>query len=302
MINTIFLGSNWQSVKILENIIKDGRFNIQACITQPDKPVGRKQVLTPTELKQYCIDNSIEVLHTENSKDKYREILDRYNPELIVCIAFGEIIPEFFLEEPKYKAINIHFSILPKYRGAVPIQMAILNGEKETGITVTRMIDKLDAGPILKIYKTNINDNDTNQTLRERLVEMSCNVLPNDLFDWCNGNLKEYEQDNSLATFCFKADISKDNAIVDFRNDDPIEIDRKIRAYIPWPLTWFMYNDKRIIIHNAKLVHGITLNPGEMKKIQSQLFIGTKESNTVFELIDIQQEGKTVIKGKEFQI
>lgn len=302
MIDTIFLGSNWQSVKILESIIKDGRFNIQACITQPDKPVGRKQVLTPTELKQYCLENNIEVLHTESNKERYREILDKYKPELIVCIAFGEIIPEFFLEEPKYKAINIHFSILPKYRGAVPIQMAILKGETETGITVTKMVDKIDAGPILKIYKTNIGEDENNQTLRERLVEMSAKVLPNDLFAWCNGDIKGIEQVDSEATFCFKADISKENAVVDFKNDNPIEIDRKIRAYIPWPLTWFMHNEKRIIIHNAKLVHGISLQPGELQKIQSQLFIGTNTPNTVFELLEIQLEGKNKVMGKEFQI
>src|SRR5688500_1541504 len=119
-IKTLFLGSNWESLETLKTLFLDERFELVGVITQPDKPSGRKQELTPTLVKVYAVENNIPVYITEGKPERYREALAIFDPELVVCKAFGEIIPEFFLETPKYKAINIHFSILPKYRGAVP--------------------------------------------------------------------------------------------------------------------------------------------------------------------------------------
>jgi methionyl-tRNA formyltransferase len=129
-------------------------------------------------VKIFAIDNGIPVFHTEKNEEKYKEALDKFKPELVICKAFGEIVPRFFLEYPKYKAINIHFSLLPKYRGAVPIQKAILEGDKKTGITIMLMSEGLDEGDILEQFEEDILDNDTNQNLRERLVKKSREVLP----------------------------------------------------------------------------------------------------------------------------
>jgi methionyl-tRNA formyltransferase len=166
-IKTLFLGTGWQSLETLKALYNDRRFEIVGIITPSDKPVGRKHELTPSDVKKFGLENNIPVFHTEKQKEKYQEALDLFKPELIVCIAYGEIVPGFFLDYPKYKSINIHFSLLPKYRGAVPIQMAILKGEKVTGISIVQMVEKLDAGPVIKEYEEQILDTDTNQTLRE---------------------------------------------------------------------------------------------------------------------------------------
>ena len=155
-VDTLFLGTDWESVETLQALNHNLRFNIVGVITTTDKPVGRKQTLTPSKVKEYALDSGIEVFHTDKNIDRYKKALELFKPELIVCKAFGEIVPEFFLQYPKYNSINIHFSILPKYRGAVPIQRAILDGEKETGISIMLMSKGLDEGDILKIFKEEI--------------------------------------------------------------------------------------------------------------------------------------------------
>ena len=205
-VRTLFLGTDWESVTTLRSLLEDKRFNIVGVITTVDKPVGRKQILTPSKVKEFALENNIPVFHTEKQKERYQEALDTFKPELIICKAFGEIVPGFFLEYPKYKSINVHFSILPKYRGAVPIQKAILEGEKITGITLMLMSEGLDEGDILKIYEEKILDTDTNLSLRERLVEKSAEVLGDVLEDWINGKIEPIKQDDSKATFCWQKD------------------------------------------------------------------------------------------------
>ncbi|HVX92862.1 MAG TPA: methionyl-tRNA formyltransferase [Candidatus Dojkabacteria bacterium] len=297
-IKTLFLGTGWQSLETLKSLFNDSRFEIIGIITQPDKPVGRKQELTPSDVKKFGLENNIPVFHTEKLKEKYQEALDLFKPELIVCIAFGEIVPEFFLEYPKYKSINIHFSLLPKYRGAVPIQMAILKGEKITGISIVQMVQKLDAGPILKEYEEEIFDTDTNQTLRERLVKKGSEVLPDVLEQWCKGEIKAKEQDEAQATYCYEREIAKEQAQINFETMDAQYIERMVRAFIPWPVVWCMLNNIRVKIFEAKVVEDIVLKPGEIKVSENRLIVGTKEKS--IEFLKLQPEGKTVMDVKQY--
>ena len=291
MIKTLFLGSNWEAVESLKNLKNDDRFEIVGVITQPDKPIGRKQILTPSLVKQYCIKNDIKVFFTENNPEKYKEALDLFKPELIVCKAFGEMIPGFFLEYPKYKAINIHFSILPKYRGAVPIQMAILNGEKETGITFVQMVENMDAGPILKIIKKKIKETDTNQSLRERLVEISSKELPTVLIDWVNGKIQPTVQYESQASYCYKKDIEKEKAEIKFNQMEAEYIERMVRAFIPWPVAWTVINGKRCKIFETQVVE----NGLENKK---RMVFKTKKG--LIEILKLQPEGKREMSVNEY--
>ena len=254
-VRTLFLGTDWESVETLDTLFHDPRFNIVGVITQPDKKAGRKKELTPSKVKIFAIDNGIPVFHTEKNEEKYKEALDKFKPGLVVCKAFGEIVPKFFLEYPKYKAINVHFSLLPKYRGAVPIQKAILEGNKKTGITIMLMSEGLDEGDILEQFEEDILDNDTNQSLRERLVKKSREVLPDILEKWINGEIKPKKQDNSKATYCWQKDISKENAEIDWDSEEPEYIERKIRAMIPWPVAWTMMDGKRMKIFRAEIVN-----------------------------------------------
>ncbi len=297
-IKTLFLGTGWQSLETLKTLFSDARFDIVGIITQPDKPVGRKQILTPSDVKHFGIENNITVIHTENNKEKYQEALDIFKPELIVCIAYGEIVPGFFLDYPKYKSVNIHFSLLPKYRGAVPIQMAILKGEKVTGISIVQMVQKLDAGPIIKEYEEEILDTDTNQSLRERLVKKGSEVLPDVLEQWCKGELKAVDQDENQATYCYEREVAKEHAQINFETMEAQYIERMVRAFIPWPVVWCMLNDLRVKIFESRVVEDTVLKPGEIKVVDNRLIVGTKEKS--IEFLKLQPEGKIVMDVKQY--
>ena len=300
-VTTLFLGTDWESEATLYALHHDPRFNIVGVITTVDKPVGRKQILTPSKVKEYAIQNGLEVFHTEKIQEKYQEALDKFEPELIVCKAFGEILPEFFIDYPRYKSINVHFSILPKYRGAVPIQKAILEGEKETGITIMLMANGMDEGDILKIFKEPILPNDTNLSLRERLVKISAKVLGDTLEEWINGEIQSAKQDSSQATYCWQKDISKENAEIRWEEMEPIYIERLIRAMIPWPVAWCMWEGKRVQIFNAMLVNiENSYEPGTLFVEDSKLLFATKERNICLGINELQIEGKARMSTKEF--
>lgn len=307
-VDTLFLGTDWESVETLKTLNEDPRFNIIGVITTVDKPVGRKQVLTPSKVKEYALENDVKVFHTERKEERYKEALDIFQPELMVCKAFGEIVPEFFLEYPKYKAINVHFSTLPKYRGAVPIQKAILDGEKETGISIMLMSAGMDEGDVLKIFKEPILDTDTNQSLREKLVKKSAEVLGDVLDDWINERIAPIKQDESIATYCWQKDISKENAEIKWEEMEPEYIEKLVRAMIPWPVAWFVINStveslngKVMKIFESELVdcRG-EKDPGTVFVKDDMCLVGTKNPNVCLRLKELQIEGKNRISEKDF--
>ena len=308
-VEILFLGTDWESVRTLDTLYKDKRFNVVGVITTVDKPVGRKQILTPSKVKEYALKNGIDVFHTEKNKEKYQEALDIFKPELIVCKAFGEIIPGFFLEYPKYKAINVHFSILPKYRGAVPIQKAILNGEKETGITIMLMSEGMDEGDILKIFKEEILVTDTNLSLRERLVKKSAEVLGDVLEEWISGKITPVKQDSSKATYCWQKDISKENAEINWNEMGPEYVERLVRAMIPWPVAWFTLKNntqralinKKIQIFDSEIVATDTkLIPGTLYTRNGMVLVSTKDTKKSVRILQFQIEGKNESNEKDF--
>ena len=308
-VEILFLGTDWESVRTLDTLYKDKRFNVVGVITTVDKPVGRKQILTPSKVKEYALKNGIDVFHTEKNKEKYQEALDIFKPELIVCKAFGEIIPGFFLEYPKYKAINVHFSILPKYRGAVPIQKAILNGEKETGITIMLMSEGMDEGDILKIFKEEILVTDTNLSLRERLVKKSAEVLGDVLEEWISGKITPVKQDSSKATYCWQKDISKENAEINWNEMEPEYVERLVRAMIPWPVAWFTLKNntqralvnKKIQIFDSEIVATDTkLIPGTLYTRNGMVLVSTKDTKKSVRILQFQIEGKNESNEKDF--
>lgn len=300
-VKTLFLGSGWESVETLKALNEDPRYKIIGVITTMDKLVGRKQILTPSEVKQYGIENNIEVFHTNKEVEKYRKALDRFKPELVVCKAFGEIVPEFFLEEPKYKAINVHFSLLPKYRGAVPIQKAILEGESKTGISIMLMSAGLDEGDVLDVYEEEILPKDTNQSLRERLVIKSSQILGDVLEKWINEEIVPQKQDDSKATYCWQKEISKENAQIDWQKMQPLYIERMVRAFIPWPVVWTVWNGKRVKLFDVETYRFPNQKePGTLFSENGQLLFSTNDGNTCIKVNELQIEGKAKTKSLEF--
>jgi methionyl-tRNA formyltransferase len=304
-VKVVFLGTDWESVETLKALHEDERFDVVGVITVVDKPVGRKQVLTPSKVKEYALDSGIEVFHTEKNVDRYKKAIDIFKPELIVCKAFGELIPGFFLEYPKYKSVNVHFSILPKYRGAVPIQKALLEGEQKTGITFMLMSEGLDEGDILEIYEEPIFSNDTNLSLRERLVKKSATVIGDVLQRWIDGEITPKKQDDSKATYCWQKDISKENAEIKWSEMEPEYIERLVRAMIPWPVAWTTVNiqngNKIMRIFESELIEIHSDNtPGLLYSKNNQLLFSTKNPSLSLRVKDLQVEGKARIKEKDF--
>ncbi|MDY0096921.1 MAG: methionyl-tRNA formyltransferase [Candidatus Dojkabacteria bacterium] len=307
-VNTLFLGTDWESVETLEALNKDERFNIVGVITTVDKPVGRKQILTPSKVKEYAVKNGIEVFHTQKREERYQESLEKFKPELIVCKAFGEIVPGFFLEYPKYKSINVHFSILPKYRGAVPIQKAILEGEEETGISIMLMAEGMDEGDILEIFKEPIHSNDTNLSLRERLVKKSATILGDVLENWVKGEIQPIKQDDSKATYCWQKDISKENAQIKWDEMEPEYIERLVRAMIPWPVAWCVLDrneqesisNKVVKLFEVELMSDTSnLKPGTLYSKDGMLLFKTKKEGVSLRVKELQIEGKNIVKERD---
>ncbi len=300
-VKTLFLGTEWESETILYELDHNSKFEIVGVVTPVDKPVGRKQTLTPTKVKEYALSRNIDVYHTEGKKEKYQQALEKFKPELVVCIAFGEILPDFFIQYPKYKAVNIHFSLLPKYRGAVPIQKAILEGEEKTGISFMLMSAGMDEGDILKRLEIPILLDDTNLSLRKKLVKISESNISQVLEDWINGKTIPTKQDNSKATYCWKEEISKKEAEIKWSVMEPTYIERLIRAMIPWPNAWCFWREKRVQILSASL---LTVNsrytPGTLFVDDGRLLFATKEKNCCLMVNELVLEGKAKMLSKEF--
>lgn len=300
IMKTVFLGTSWESVESLELLVNEPYFDVACVITTPDKPVGRKQIMTQSDVKSFALENNIPVVHTENKKENYIEVLERYKPDIAVCKAFGEIIPKEFLDYPKYGCINVHFSVLPKYRGAVPVQKAILEGEQETGISIMLMSEGLDEGDVLAIFKEDIKKDDTNITLRKRLVEKSNEVLVPTLKKWIKGDIKTQKQDHSRATYCWQKDISKKNAEILWHIYEPEYIEKMVRALLPWPIAWTVWNGKRLQILKSEVIeYQENGKPGDLIVKKNFLLFKTKKDGICINVKELRLEGKKKMTSDE---
>jgi len=258
-IKTIFAGTPEFAVPYLQALLADSHFNIIGILTQPDKPSGRKQELTPSPIKTLGLQNNIRIFQPESLKNN-RQLIDEMaalTPDLLIVVAYGQIIPQAILDISKYGNINVHPSLLPLYRGASPIQSAILNGEQETGVTIMLMDEKMDHGPILNQIKYPLTGEETNESLHQELAKIGVPLLLQTITDFLGGQLTPIEQDHNQATFC--KSISKEDAKIDWSQPAKI-IRRKIYAFYPWPATWTSYNGKRLKI----------FPPVEIKKLTNQ--------------------------------
>jgi len=255
-----FFGTPEYAVTTLEKLYNKN-YEIAFLITMPDKPQGRKMIITPPPAKVWAIKHNIPVLQPEKLKDdNLIENLKRYECDVFIVIAYGKIIPDSILNIPKAKSINIHASILPKLRGSCPIETAILEDEKHTGVTIMRMDSEMDHGPIIAQKEVSIeNWPPTAEVLGNEIVNIGSDLLISILPDWVNGSIKENEQDHSQATYTKK--IEKEYGLIDF-NDNPYKNYLKIQAYSGWPSAFFFIEDKnkkkiRIKITKASFNNGI---------------------------------------------
>src|SRR4030042_1231795 len=267
-IKTILMGTPEFAERIFRKFYdapKD-RFEIIAVITAQDKPVGRKQVLTPSAVKKWALGTNLSVLQPEKERNpewvaKIKEI----NPELIILTAYGQIIPQEILDIPKYGAINIHPSLLPCWRGASPIQAAILNGDKETGTSLMLMDKDMDHGPIIQNSKFKIQNSKINyKELENQLIETASDLLIKTLPDYIEGKIIAQPQDHEKATFCKL--IKKENGKIDW-NKSAEEIERQIRAFQEWPGSFAEIKNQNAKIKILKILEADFGNKKTDKKI-----------------------------------
>lgn len=232
----IFFGTPDFVLPVLNSLSKN--HTIVAVVTTADQAVGRKKILTPSPVKQYAIDTNIQSIFTpEKFNDKVTSDLAALQPDIFIVAAYGKIIPEKILAIPKYGALNIHPSLLPKYRGPSPIQTALRNGDHETGITIIKMDAKMDHGPIIAQEVFPLTQEDTFASLHIRMFERSAMLLQNILLDFMSGKLNPIPQEEEKATYCSM--ITKNDGFFDIKNPPPPAVlDRMIRAFYPWPTAW----------------------------------------------------------------
>jgi methionyl-tRNA formyltransferase len=286
----VFLGTPEFACPTLQALLKDSRFEVMAVITQEDKKVGRKQELTASPVKKLAMENSLPVFQpVKLSRDQ--ELIDHLKelkPDFLVVVAYGQIVSQKVLDIPTYKPINIHGSILPKYRGASPIEQTLLNGDAEAGISIMEMTLKMDQGPVYEIHKISLTEEDNNPLVREKLSSLGAEKLPDCLLRIARGEIVPQVQDENLATYCQK--ISKEDGLISPAQDKAATIINKLRAFTPWPGIFLNLQGKKLKINRARSTQSASTEPGKFDIKNKQLFLHCQDFQ--IEILELQLEGK----------
>ena len=291
----VFMGTPDYAVNTLEALIKSGN-EVAAVFAQPDKPVGRKQILTPPPVKVCATEHNIPVFQPNTLRDgKAFEILKEINPDVIVVVAYGKILPKEILDLPKYGCVNGHASLLPKYRGSAPIQYAILCGETETGVTTQLMDEGIDTGDILETVTTEIGEEETAEELFDRLAVLSADLMVKTLEKLEKGEITPVPQNHAEATYA--PIIKKEMARLDFTKT-ATEIHNAIRGYYSWPCAFFMMNGKRIKVISARIGDKTNESAGTVIGNTDELVIACGENSSI-RLLTVQPEGSKAMSSKQ---
>ena len=295
----IFIGTGEIGVPTLQ-ALQTSEHEIVAVLTQPDKPVGRDQRIEASPIKKAAAQMKMPISQPTRIKDRQAiEQIRALQPDVIVVIAYGQILPRAVLEIPKIACLNLHASLLPRWRGAAPIQAAIAAGDRETGITIMYMDEGLDTGDLLLQRKIDIAPNETGGSLRDQLGQIAPVALLESLRMLSSGNVPRAPQDNALATSAPK--LTRENGRIDWL--EPAEvIARKIRAFDPWPgaftqITAKLNEPRNLKIFSAEIV-GLSGAPGEILRSDRELIVAAGES--ALSLGDVQLEGKRRMSAQEF--
>lgn len=293
----VFMGTPDFAVGTLEAIIADGH-EVAAVITQPDKPKGRGKSIQFTPVKEVALTHELPVLQPKKVRDlEFVEELRKLNPEVIVVVAFGQIIPQAVLDIPKYGCLNVHASLLPKYRGAAPIQWAVIDGEKESGVTIMRMDAGLDTGDMIKKVVVSLDDKETGGTLFDKLSQAGAKLLVDVLKDIEAGSAV-YEKQPQESTTEYAKMIDKKMGQIDWNQSAEV-IERLIRGLNPWPSAYTHINGKTLKIWEADVIGENSGKPGEILKVTKKEILVQAGKNAL-SLQEVQLEGKKRMHADAF--
>ena len=294
------MGTPEWAIPSLQAVLDSGS-EISAVFTQPDRPVGRKRVLTPSSIKQFSQTQNLSVHSPQKAgSPETLELVRSLAPELIIVCAYGQILPHSFLDIPRIGCFNLHFSFLPKLRGASPVQAAITYGLETTGVSLQKIVLKLDAGPLIAAsYHESIRPDDTTPLLGSRLAEIGGQLIRNTLPKLLEDNFTTSEQNEGEATYC--RIIKKDEGRVRWTEETAREIERKLRAFTPWPGIFTFYsisrkneNKRRIQLTKVEVVN----ESFESGKVYPELIVGTRTGG--LRILRLKPEGKQEMDADSF--
>ena len=298
----VFCGTPSFAVPTLERLVKAGH-SVPLVVTQPDRPRGRGMEVAVSPVKDAAIRLGLAVLQPATIKNnaEFRDQLAAISPDTIIVVGYGRIIPQWMIDLPRLGNLNLHASLLPRYRGAAPIQWAIANGESITGVTTMRIDAGLDTGDILMQREISIGPEDTAETLGPKLASIGADLMVETLRELESGQVPPTPQDHSQATLA--PILKKEDGRMDFARTANDLLNR-LRGFQPWPGAFTIFRGKTLQVHRAQpLQHAVQLTPGEIAVEGTRLFVGCgkdKDADTTLELIEIQLEGKRRMTAQEF--
>ncbi|MFN2456010.1 MAG: methionyl-tRNA formyltransferase [Pyrinomonadaceae bacterium] len=294
----VFMGTPEAAVPTLQRCLADGH-EVVAVWTQPDKPAGRGNKLKPPPVKEFALAHNLIVHQPSKIKtDEARQLFASYDADAVVVVAYGRILPPAFLSAPRLGCINVHFSLLPKYRGAAPVNWAIVRGEEETGVTTMQMDEGLDTGAILLQRAIDINKRETAPELTARLAQLGAGLLSSTLAEL--ETLKPRPQREDVATFA--PILRREEGLIDW-TQNAVDIERRVRGLQPWPNAYTIFNSRRLVIWRAETLRRFLLRHAE-RELNSQ---DKEECGTVINSdltqghLDIACGGRTALRLREIQ-
>lgn len=281
----LFMGTPDFAVPCLDILVSNG-FDVCGAVTQPDKPKGRGHKLTPPPVKEYAISKNIPVYQPQTLKDgEFEKVLDELKPQFIAVVAYGKILPGYILDFPEYGCVNVHGSVLPKYRGAAPIQWAIINGDKTTGVTTQYMKMGVDTGDIIFTDETEILPDETYGELYTRLSQSGAKLLLKTVNAIKDGTAPRTEQDESEATHAPM--LTKETGHINWTKSAD-EVLNLIRGTNPWPMSYAMYGDEMMKVFGVKKGSGFDAPPGKIRIVNKKLEISCGKDSVVVDEIQFK--------------
>ena len=293
-LKVIFMGTPEFCVPILKTLIKN--CNVIAVVTQPDKEVGRKREIVYSPIKKVALENNIKVLQPVKIRNEYEDIIS-LNPDIIITCAYGQIIPEVILNNPRFGCINVHASLLPKLRGGAPIHKAIIYGYDKTGITIMYMDKGMDTGDIISKHEVKIEDTDTAETLHDKLQKVAVPLLMDTLPKIIDGTNERIKQDENDATYAYN--VSREEEYVNFDKSSR-EVFNQIRGLNSWPGAYAILDDKNIKLWSSKISDNkYNKKPGTIIDISKEgMVVATKDGSII--ITELQLPGKKKMFVKDF--
>ncbi|MFO3797748.1 MAG: methionyl-tRNA formyltransferase [Anaerolineales bacterium] len=294
MTRVVFMGSPQFALPALR--VLAGNYAVVGVVTQPDRPAGRGQQVTPPPVKVLAQELGLPVAQPVRLRDpQAMEQLKAWQPDLIVVAAYGQILSPDVLSLPRWGCVNIHASLLPRWRGAAPIQHAILAGDAETGVTIMKMDEGLDSGPILSQRAIPIAPEENAETLSEKLADLGAMLLLETLPAYLSGHLRPRPQPAEGVTLAPR--LKKEDGLLDF-SLPAVVLERRVRAFFPWPGAWFIWQGAPLKVLRARVVADTRADPGLHLRWQGWPAIGTAQGLLVLE--EVQPAGKKPMNGKAF--